>query len=68
MTTPVGKFDVRPDIRYISRWEVERRQSMIFNDPVHSLIMVPEGFISGLASTRIFREICRWCAVSALTG
>lgn len=48
MTTPIGKFDVRPDIRYISRWEVEMLQSMIFNDPVHGLITVPEGLISDL--------------------
>ena len=27
MTIPIGKFDVRPDIRLISRWGVEMRQS-----------------------------------------
>jgi len=68
MPTTFGKFDVKPDIRYISRWEVEMRQSMTFNDPVHGLIAVSEGFFSDLASIRILREICRWCAVTALTG
>jgi len=68
MTAAVGKFDVKPDIRYISRWEVEMRQSMAFNDPVHGLISVPDSFVSDLASIRILREICRWCAVTALTG
>ncbi len=28
MTTPVGRFDVKPDIRYISRWEVEIQRSV----------------------------------------
>lgn len=68
MTTIFGKFDVKPDIRYISRWTVEMRQSMTFNDPVHGLITVPDAFVSDLASIRILREICRWCAVTALTG
>ncbi|WP_341522220.1 DUF1353 domain-containing protein [Pseudomonas sp. G.S.17] len=68
MTTPIGKFDVRPDIRFISRWDVEMRQEMGFNDPVHGLIVVPNTFVSDLASIRILREICRWCAVTALTG
>ena len=68
MTVAVGKFDVKPDIRYISRWEVEMRQSMAFNDPVFGPITVPDTFVSDLASIRILREICRWCAVTALTG
>jgi hypothetical protein len=68
MTAPVGKFDVQPDIQFISRWEVEMRQDMVFNDPVHGLLTVPNTFVSDLASIRILREICRWCAVTALTG
>lgn len=68
MAILAGKFDIRPDIRYISRWEVEMRQSMTFGDPVHGSITVPATFVSDLASIRILREICRWCAVTALTG
>lgn len=68
MAAALGKFDVKPDIRYISRWEVEMRQSMTLNDPERGEITVPEGFVSDLASIRILREICRWCAVTALTG
>jgi hypothetical protein len=68
METAVGKFDVKPDIRFISRWDVEMRQAMTFNDPVHGELVVPDTFVSDLASIRILREICRWCAVTALTG
>lgn len=68
MTTPVGKFDVKPDLRFISRWDVEMRQAMAFNDPVHGELVVPDTFVSDLASIRILREICRWCAITALTG
>jgi hypothetical protein len=41
---------------------------MIFNDPVHGELVVPDTFVSDLASIRILREICRWCAITALTG
>jgi len=68
MTTVPGKFDLKPDIRYISRWEVEMRQDMAFYDPIYGPITVQKSFVSDLASIRILREICRWCAVAALTG
>jgi hypothetical protein len=68
MTTAVGKFDVKPDVRFISRWDIEMRQAMAFNDPVHGELVVPDTFVSDLASIRILREICRWCAFTALTG
>lgn len=44
------------------------RQVMTLNDPVHGLITVPDTFVSDLPSIRILREICQWCAVTALTG
>lgn len=44
------------------------RQSMTFNDPVYGLITGAEGSISDLASIRILRETCQWCAVPVLTG
>lgn len=31
-------------------------------------ITVPDTFVSDLASIRILRDSCRWCAVTALTG
>lgn len=64
----LGKFDVKPDIRYISRWNVEMRQAMTFNDPERGAVAVPAEFVSDLASIRILREICRSCAITALTG
>jgi hypothetical protein len=44
------------------------RQAMTFNDPAHGELVVPETFVSDLASIRIMREICRWCAITAVTG
>lgn len=41
MTAPIGKFDVHPDVRFISRWNVEMRQHMTLNDRVHGMIAVP---------------------------
>jgi len=64
----VGKFDVRPSIRFISRWEVEILEPMVFNDPQRGPLPVPAGFLSDLASIRVLREVCRWAAVGALAG
>lgn len=65
---PVGKFSVRPAVRFIDRWQVSMLEPMTFNDPVHGLLTVPFNFVSDLASIRILREVCRWCAVTALSG
>jgi len=55
MTTHVGKFDVKPNIRYISRWKVEMRQPMTFSDLVDGLIVVPAGYLTNFASIRGLR-------------
>jgi hypothetical protein len=68
MTVAVGKFDVRPAIRFISRWEVDVLEPLVFNDPLHGLQVVPDRFRSDLASIRVLREACRWAAIGALAG
>ena len=68
MTAPVGKFDIKPAVRFVSRWDVGLLDSMVFNDPVHGLVIVPSGFESDLASIRVLREVCRWAAAGALVG
>lgn len=68
MSAGVGKFDVKPAVRYQDRWNLGMLEPMSFVDTVHGKMTVPLGFGSDLASIRILREICRWCAMTAITG
>ena len=42
MTAPIGKFDIKPAVRFVSRWDVDVLDSFGFNDPEHGLLIVPE--------------------------
>lgn len=66
MTVPIGKFDIRPSVRFVSRWNVNVLESFALNDPVQGVLVVPVDFNSDLASIRILREICRWAALGTL--
>lgn len=61
-----GKFAAGAATRQISRWQFQLLEPLIFNDPVHGQFIVPETFVSDLASVRILREICRWAALVAM--
>lgn len=60
MLIPIGKFAAGAATRQLSRWEFRLLEPLVFSDPVHGQLMVPEGFTSDLASVRILREVCRW--------
>lgn len=62
-TEQIGKFDKKPSLRFISRWDVELGETLGFDDPVHGLLEVPSGFVSDLASIRLLREVCKWAAL-----
>ncbi|MFK3973784.1 DUF1353 domain-containing protein [Pseudomonas sp. NPDC087358] len=68
MTAAVGKFDIKPAVRFVSRWNVQLLEPLTFHDPLYGLLTVPAGFTSDLASIRILREVCRWAALAALVG
>lgn len=66
MMLAVGKFAAGAATRQISRWQFQLLEPLVFNDPEHGQLTVPETFVSDLASVRVLREICRWAALAAV--
>lgn len=68
MSIEVGKFNAGVVTRQVSRWEFLVLEQLDYMDSEHGLRSVPVGFVSDLASIRFLRDVCRWCAWTALTG